>query len=141
MSTSGRLSIHGREDPRSRTLRNAADTSDITKRHSQDTQANRIVTFNGNNYDLPMISLALTGAQHAELKAASDKIIMDGLKPWHIAAAYEVPQINLPHHIDLIEVAPGVASLKIYAGRLHAPVIQDLPFDPTLRLATTLTSC
>ena len=33
-------------------------------------------------------------------------------------------------HIDLIEVAPLSASLKIYGGRLHSPKMQDLPIAP-----------
>lgn len=106
------------------------DSSDITPHIRKTLKRNRIVTFNGNNYDLPMISLALAGCNNRDLKRASDHIILDGKKPWHIADAFEVPQLRLPHHIDLFEVAPGMASLKIYAGRLHAPVIQDLPFDP-----------
>lgn len=91
---------------------------------------NRIVTFNGNRYDLPIISLALAGCSNKDLKEANDQIILNNRRPWEIARAFEVPQLHLPNHIDLIEVAPGVASLKIYAARLHAPVIQDLPIDP-----------
>lgn len=91
---------------------------------------NRIVTFNGNNYDLPMIALALAKYDNDDLKTANDKIILNGLKPWDIARAFRIPQLALPDHIDLIEVAPGVASLKVYAGRLHAPVIQNLPIKP-----------
>jgi len=34
------------------------------------------------------------------------------------------------NHIDLIEVLPGMVSLKIYGGRLHLPKLQDLPYEP-----------
>jgi hypothetical protein len=37
---------------------------------------------------------------------------------------------NYVDHIDLIEVAPGQAGLKIYGGRLHSKRMQDLPIAP-----------
>ena len=90
----------------------------------------RIITFNGNGYDVPMISLALDGATNEELKRASDGIIQANVKPWEF---YEFHGVNPPSyldHIDLIEVAPGDASLKIYGGRLHSRRMQDLPIEP-----------
>ena len=89
----------------------------------------RLVTFNGNNYDLPMVFLALSGASNAMLKKASDQIILRNLKPWQFEKQYGLryPKIN---HIDLIEVAPGQASLKIYGGRVHTALMQDLPIEP-----------
>lgn len=85
-----------------------------------------IVTFNGRNYDMPMIAYALTGASNAMLKKASDAIIQQNLRAWDFENEFgcSVPNIN---HIDLIEVAPGMASLKIYGGRLHSKKLQDLP--------------
>ena len=41
-----------------------------------------LVTFNGQNYDVPMLMLALQGADCATLKAANDDIICNGLKWW-----------------------------------------------------------
>ena len=89
----------------------------------------RLVTFNGNNYDLPMVFLALSGASNAMLKKASDQIILRNLKSWQFEKQYGLryPKIN---HIDLIEVAPGQASLKIYGGRVHTALMQDLPIEP-----------
>jgi DNA polymerase elongation subunit (family B) len=90
----------------------------------------RLITFNGNNYDMPMVFLALSGADNATLKKASDRIILGtGMKPWQFEKAYGLrfPKID---HIDLIEVAPGQASLKIYGGRVHTKKMQDLPIDP-----------
>ena len=85
----------------------------------------RIITFNGLHYDMPLVTLALGGASNARLKEASDAIIVYGVKSWDIA---EVPRwIN---HVDLIEVAPGQGSLKMYAGKMHSRKIQDLPFPP-----------
>lgn len=89
----------------------------------------RIVTFNGRNYDIPIIELALTGATNKALKAASDNIIVENMKPWDFENFYELDFHRL-NHIDLIEVAPGQASLKAYGGRLHSKKIQDLPVEP-----------
>lgn len=85
----------------------------------------RIVTFNGNGFDLPLLTLAIQGATCAKLKQVSDKIIKNNVRPW--AMGIESAKCD---HIDIIEVAPGIASLKIYGGRLHAPKLQDLPIDP-----------
>ena len=38
-------------------------------------------------------------------------------------------------HIDLIEVAPGMVSLKIYGGRLHCKKMQDLPIEPSASIS------
>jgi hypothetical protein len=88
-----------------------------------------LVSFNGNNYDLPMISLALKGATCEELKKASDFIIKSEVKitPYIFQKTYGV-KIEKYNHIDLIEVAPLQGSLKLYAGRLHCNRMQDLPF-------------
>lgn len=85
----------------------------------------RVVSFNGINFDLPLVSMAIGGANCAALKKVSDKIIKNNLKAW--ALGVESIQCD---HIDLIEVAPGIASLKIYGGRLHCRKMQDLPIDP-----------
>lgn len=92
---------------------------------------NTIITFNGNNYDIPMIRLALKqGTTNDDLKRASDAIIMQNLKPWELEKKFTIPKIDWIDHVDLIEVAPGQASLKIYGGRLHSQRMQDLPIDP-----------
>jgi len=85
----------------------------------------RTVSFNGNNYDMPMISAALRGADCAKLKALSDKIIVNNIKHWNLGI-----EIVKCDHVDIFEVAPGMASLKIYGGRLHCKKMQDLPIEP-----------
>jgi len=89
----------------------------------------RLVTFNGINYDMPMVFLALSGAGNMALKKASDQIILRNLKPWQFEKQFGLrfPKID---HIDLIEVAPGQASLKIYGGRVNTRLMQDLPIEP-----------
>ena len=93
-------------------------------------RAFRLVSFNGNNYDIPMLSFALAGASCGELKRASDAIILADLKPWEFYENYECQPPKRLDHIDLIEVAPGQASLKIYGGRMHSRRMQDLPIEP-----------
>jgi hypothetical protein len=90
----------------------------------------RVVSFNGINYDMPMIALAMSGADNETLKRASDAIILSDLKPWQFEELYGVRIPDFIDHIDLIEVAPGQGSLKAYAGRLHTKRMQDLPIDP-----------
>lgn len=97
----------------------------------------RLVSFNGNNYDIPMLSLALTGVSTGELKRASDNIILADLKPWQFYEHYECERPGYLDHVDLIDVAPGQASLKIYGGRLHSKRMQDLPIDPDAEISPT----
>lgn len=89
-----------------------------------------IVGFNSINYDIPMITLAIAGANCEELKGASDKIIQEGMRPFDFQREYKV-KIQNYNHIDLIAVAPLDGSLKLYGGRLHAKNMQDLPFPPS----------
>lgn len=91
---------------------------------------NLSIGFNSINYDLPMIYLALQGATNEELKEASDRIIIGGLKWWEVekALGIHIPKID---HIDLIEPNPSVRdSLKSLNGRMHGQRMQDLPVDP-----------
>jgi hypothetical protein len=91
-----------------------------------------IVTFNGNNYDCPILSLALTGASNQQLKDANDMIITRNMKPWDFRDAYKVELPSYADHIDIMEVIPGVRiSLKKYMGIAHCPTVQDLPIDPS----------
>lgn len=97
---------------------------------------NLTIGFNSNSYDLFMIAAALNGFDNGRLKRLSDEIITSGKPGWMIASkrgcephktAYGK---SLWSHIDIINVAPGQASLKIYGGRINAPKMQDLPIPP-----------
>ena len=88
------------------------------------------ITFNGNGYDMPMLALAMTGATCARLKQASDAIIVGQMKPWEFEKQFNVKIPRNWDHIDLIEVAFGEGSLKLYGGRLHSRKLQDLPIEP-----------
>lgn len=100
----------------------------------------QIVTFNGKDFDIPIITLALEGLSTEQLKHAANQMILQQVKPWIILRQHKarIPQIN---HIDLIEVAPLTASLKIYGGRLHVPKMQELPFKESLTLTPDQMAC
>lgn len=94
----------------------------------------QLIGFNSTNYDLPLLILCLNGFSTKQLKDVSDRIINQELKPRNIETEFKIKIPTKINHIDLIEVAPLSASLKTYAGRLHCPKMQDLPFNPALPL-------
>ena len=102
---------------------------------------NLTIGFNSNDYDLFMISGAINGKSNEELKKISDKIITGSKPGWMVAGNNdcEIPRKpyggTLWNHIDIISVAPGQASLKIYGGRINAPKMQDLPIDPSASIS------
>lgn len=89
----------------------------------------KLIGFNSNSYDIPVLLCALSGMNNFELKRVTNEIIVNSLRSYQIYNNYklELPAIN---HIDLIEVCPLTASLKTYAGRLHCQKMQDLPYSP-----------
>lgn len=92
-----------------------------------------LVTFNGNSYDMTMIECALAGFKNKVIKKCSDMIISDNMRPWQVRKQMGFPSVQADH-IDLIEVAPLKANLKIYGGRVHCPTMQDLPIPPEARI-------
>lgn len=88
------------------------------------------VSFNGNGYDVPMITVALCGYNVEQLKWLNDRMIVEKVKPWELG----LPEWKPRDHIDVMEVAPGAGSQKQYAGRIHCKKMQDLPYDPSQRL-------
>jgi hypothetical protein len=88
-----------------------------------------IVGFNSRNYDMIIGALAVAGKSTEGMKLASDEIIQHGIWGSHILKSNKAKALE-SDHIDLIEVAPLRASLKVYAGRMHSERMQDLPFKP-----------
>jgi hypothetical protein len=89
-----------------------------------------MVGFNSRTYDIPIIFCAIQGVQYVTLNEISNEIILQGLQAYEVCRKYGIKQ-KLINQIDLIEVAPISASLKIYSGRLHCERMQDLPFPPS----------
>ena len=92
---------------------------------------NRVITFNGASFDLPLLNAALNGDDCSKIKQYCDQIIGEGVAYWHLNLSSPA---NIDH-IDLIEVAPGKASLKMYGGRMHCPTMQDLPIEPSASIS------
>jgi hypothetical protein len=92
-----------------------------------------IITFNGNAYDQVVIEAACQGFSNESLKKLTDYLIVGkdgkGNQAWQARKQFGIGKMEFDH-IDLIEVAPLSASLKIYGGRLHSPKMQDLPIPP-----------
>lgn len=89
------------------------------------------VSFNGINFDAPLIAAAIQGADEVWLKDTAQQIIEGQMKSWQTYRQFGIEFIEFDH-IDLIETAPGVQiSLKTYAGRLAYPSMVDMPFHHT----------
>lgn len=89
-----------------------------------------IVTFNGEHYDLLMVTAALNGYSVEQLKWLNDQIIKGGKRSWENRREFKLYAPDYIDHVDLMEVLPGVAiGLKVYAGRAHAPLMLDSPVD------------
>lgn len=87
------------------------------------------IGFNSISYDMPICQLAAAGQGPSELWSATQRIIVEEVRGSDVLRERKVKALKVDH-IDLIEVAPLRASLKTYAGRLHAKKMQDLPFAP-----------
>ena len=94
-----------------------------------------VVGYNFLNYDMPMVAGAvIEGFSPSALKSLNDRIILGNAKHW------QLDDINIPRGwqdniVDLMEPQPNArASLKTLAGRLHAPLMQDLPYEPDTEL-------
>lgn len=89
-----------------------------------------IITFNGDNFDIPIAFAACHGADNKRLKAICDHIIKTGDPGWLTVKNFNIRRMDVDH-IDIKEPSPGVGvSLKLYGGRLGAPKLQDLPIEP-----------
>lgn len=88
-----------------------------------------LATFNGRNYDIPILSLAAHGYANAALKEASDLIIQSNQMPWNIERKYGMSMLQFDH-IDIINLLPLFESLKLYSARNNTKRLQDLPYTP-----------
>lgn len=88
-----------------------------------------VVGFNSRSYDLPICMVAVKGVRAPVLCDITEDIIKNDMPLYEVERKYsgKMPTIN---HIDLIEVAPLMGSLKLYAARLHCERVQDLPYPP-----------
>lgn len=85
-----------------------------------------IVTFNGLKYDMLIIEAAVAGLSNSAIYKVSQMIIGEKLQSWQVRKQVGIAALEVDH-IDLIEVSPLQASLKIYAGRMHIKEMMDMP--------------
>ena len=91
--------------------------------------------FNSNNFDMPLILYALSGATAKMLCNMANAIIGERLSPWRTMTRYNLSKPRGFDHFDLMEPAPAVKiSLKLYGGRMHSKRLQDLPIEPNTLL-------
>jgi len=98
-----------------------------------------LVTYNGLKYDMCILEAATAGFSNASIKKINDSIIPSdedkkagiiGLQPWQVRKQFGIAALKVDQ-IDIMEVAPLQATLKIYGGRIHCPKMQDLPIEPS----------
>jgi hypothetical protein len=90
-----------------------------------------LISFNGYRYDMLLLKAFMLGCVNSQLKAISDCIIVDNMMPWDIERLFNLPYGEFYDHVDIIQVLPQTASLKIYGGRIGTAKLQDLPVDPS----------
>ena len=88
-----------------------------------------LVGFNSKGYDDVMLTYMLSGGTVDRVYKNSKKIIEESLNYWNVFKDLGVDK-KYKDSIDLIDVAPGQASLKLYGARLNSKKLQDLPYDP-----------
>lgn len=93
-------------------------------------------SFNGNGFDLYIIEYALRGATNKQLKRLCNQLITDKRVGWMVAKDFDLRINDDWDHVDIMNVAIGQTSLKIYGGRLNAPKLQDLPINPDETLSS-----
>lgn len=91
-----------------------------------------IVTFNGKSYDNPIMLYALLteGVTESDLFNMTTRLIVGGLRSYELYNAIGIMHIEAVgmSDVDIIELVPLRPSLKLVAGRVHAPYMQDLPY-------------
>ncbi|MGL4755290.1 MAG: NADAR family protein, partial [Aeromonadaceae bacterium] len=88
------------------------------------------VSYNGLGFDRYVMSVVLNGGDVERARWVRDQIIVQKVKGWQL----NLPEWDPADHIDLIEIVPGDASLKLCAARIHSRSIRDLPYDPNIDL-------
>ena len=101
---------------------------------------NTTVSFNGLSFDLPIITAAVRGWDNTKLKNLCNAIIKSNLPAYKIVRDAGITVPAKWDHIDIIGVAPGQASLKIYGGRMHSKRLQDLPISPDATISADQTA-
>jgi DNA polymerase elongation subunit (family B) len=94
---------------------------------------NKIITYNGKKFDEPITAYALKNKTAGEIFNAVSKIILDKQNVFQFYKNNKIKRF-IPEHIDIMDVARGSASLKLYGARLDTLKLQDLPYEPNTKL-------
>jgi len=88
-----------------------------------------LVGFNFLEYDVIILRMMLNGKSCAEIHQASTEIIQSTTASWEIIRKKQLysPEMDV---IDIMNVLPGKAGLKLYSSRISFKRLQELPFDP-----------
>ena len=92
-------------------------------------QNNIIVTYNGLKFDEPVTAYALIGKSAKDIFSVVQSLIVDGIPSWKLYRQFDLEK-PIKNHIDIMDVARGSASLKLYGARLGTKKLQDLPYEP-----------
>lgn len=95
---------------------------------------NTIITYNGLKFDEPLTAYALLGKTAKEIFQKVQEIIEDGVGVYQFYKATRTKKF-ITHHIDIMDVARGSASLKLYGARLGTKKLQDLPYESSTKLS------
>lgn len=92
-----------------------------------------LIGFNDHKFDVPLAQAILAGYSTTRLAQCATDLIHGGpfglgLSPREFYKEYKIKNPIKIDSIDLIELSPLGPSLKISAGRIHAPRMADLPF-------------
>lgn len=99
---------------------------------------NTTIGYNSINYDNLIVSYAINGATCDDLYNLSSHIINNDTIWFNVAKKYSLDTRFNDTNIDLssVSICPKkTVSLKLYAGRIHFPNLQDLPFEPCAKLS------
>lgn len=98
--------------------------------------SNKIITYNGLTFDEPITAFALMGATAKKLYNSAQSLIVDSLGVYNFYRNIGAKKF-IDNHIDIMDVARGSASLKLYGARLGTKKLQDLPYEPETKLTKT----
>ncbi len=87
-----------------------------------------LVGFNSKSFDDPMLTIMLDGKNTTRVYNKCHEIISNGYNYWEVYSKLNISKRF--ESIDLIDVAPGQAGLKLYGARMMSQKLQDLPYDP-----------
>ncbi|WLY87267.1 DNA polymerase B region protein [Vibrio phage vB_VibM_83AMN] len=95
------------------------------------------VGFNNHDFDNTLIKICMVDCSNATLKKATDMLIVEEMRSYDVLKYFKAQKrdlIRIKPYVDLMNVAPRMASLKKYSARLHIEQIQDLPINPNMWL-------